>query len=152
MPASRSLPSLRIASVLWVIWGAVHLFAGIFTLWLIGHGDDAEAIHGIVGAVELASLQLDYPPGVMAILSQHALNLAWFGALTLACAPWVWRGRLWAILLASLVGGLADLAYFLFIDLGGYATPPGPQMTIICAAAVALGLWGARATRTAEAP
>ncbi|MEO0649481.1 MAG: hypothetical protein AAFZ65_02235 [Planctomycetota bacterium] len=135
---------LRISAVLWAIWGVVHIFAGVITLRLIFAGDHAEAFHGILPNVEPSTLQLDYPDSVMAVFCQHGMNLAWFGAVTLICAPWIWRGSRSAVLLAALVGGMADLAYFLFIDLGGYALPPGPQMTYICASAIVLGFLGLR--------
>lgn len=131
---------LRASSLLWLVWGLVHIAAGIFTLSLVGSGETAEAFHGIVSAVELSTLKIDYPAGVEAILSQHAFNLAWFGLVTLLCTPFVWRARSSAIYLAAIVGGLADLAYFIFIDLGAFATFPGPQMTYICAAAIATSL------------
>lgn len=133
---------LRLSATLWVIWGAVHVFAGVITLSHIASGDNAEAFHGILSALDLESLQMDYPDGVMALVQQHAFNLAWFGAVTFLCAPFVWRAQRLAVYLAALVGGLADLGYFLFIDLGGYATPPGPQMTYICASAIVLGFVG----------
>ena len=123
----------------------MHLLAGIVTLQKIFAGQNAEALHGILSKVELSTLQLDYPDSVMALFCQHGQNLAWFGAVTLICAAWVWRGSRPAIYLAALVGGMADLAYFLFIDLGGYSLPPGPQMTYICAAAIVLGFVGLRA-------
>ena len=53
----------------------------------------------------------------------------------------IWKHKSWAILLASLVGGLGDLGYFLFIDLANLAIPPGPQMTWISGLAVVLGLY-----------
>jgi len=43
----------------------------------------------------------------------------------------------------AFLGGFADLGYFLFVDLAGYADPPGPQMTYICATAIALSLYAA---------
>ncbi|MEO0478001.1 MAG: hypothetical protein AAF196_00835 [Planctomycetota bacterium] len=141
-PLSRIL--LRASCILWVVWGVVHIFAGVVTLQMISEGDNAEAFHGILSKIELSTLQGDYPDPVMALFSQHALNLAWFGVVTLLCAPWVWRGARSAVYLAALVGGMADLAYFLFIDLGGYALPPGPQMTYICAAAIVSGVLGLR--------
>ena len=151
-PESKSPthPLLRIAAVLWVVWGVVHIFAGVVTLKAIFAGAHAEAFHGIVSRVELSTLQIEYPDPVMAVFCQHALNLAWFGAVTTICAPWVWRGARPAVYLAALVGGLADLAYFLFIDLGGYALPPGPQMTYICATAIVLGFVGLRAASRAR--
>ncbi|MEM1453377.1 MAG: hypothetical protein AAF957_16760 [Planctomycetota bacterium] len=143
--AQRSHWLLRLSAVLWIVWGLVHVFAGVITLVKISAGEDAKAIHGITSRVDLATLQIDYPPAAMAILSQHGFNLAWFGVVTFLCAFWVWRGQRLAVYLAALVGGLADLGYFLYIDLGGYATPPGPQMTYICAAAILTGLAGLRA-------
>lgn len=146
----RSIPWLfRASAVLWAIWGIVHIFAGFMTLKFIGAGQTAEAFHGITSAVDIASLRLEYPAAVSAVLSQHGFNLAWFGLVTLVASPFVWRQRSLAVYLAALVGGLADVGYFVFIDLGGFATPPGPQMTWICAAAVITGLAGVFRSRRA---
>ena len=109
----------RTSSILWGIWGAVHIFAGVMTLAFLFSGETAEAVHGIASKIELAELQqAEYPAAVSAILSQHGFNLLWFGAVTALASPLVWRGKEFAVLIASLVGGLADSGYFLFIDLG----------------------------------
>lgn len=139
----------RIAAGLWVVWGLVHMFAGGMTLSLIGDENTTQAVHNIVNKVDIAVVTLDYPEPVSALLSQHGFNLFWFGVITTVCAPFVWRGNVRAVFLASLVGGLADLGYFLFIDLGGYPLPPGPQMTWICAAAIVAGI---AATRMSGSP
>lgn len=131
--------SFRISAVLWAVWGLVHVTAGILTLKATGSGQTVDAVHGIASAVDVASVTLDYPAAVTAILAQHGFNLLWFGAVTLVSAPFVWRRRSLAVYLAALVGGLADMGYFLFIDLGDLALPPGPQMTWICAAAIISG-------------
>ncbi|MEM6993715.1 MAG: hypothetical protein AAF721_24590 [Myxococcota bacterium] len=141
-PASTRL--FRIAAVLWVVWGLVHMLAGAMTLKLIAEGNTTEAVHNITSAVDIALVSLQYPEPLSALLSQHGFNLFWFGAVTTVCARYVWGGDARAVLLACLVGGLADLGYFLFIDLGGYALPPGPQMTWICAAAIVAGIAGLR--------
>lgn len=133
---------LRTSAVLWAIWGLVHIFAGVVTLKAILAGSTAEAIHGITSKVPVEELIREYHPAESAVLSQHALNLAWFGLVTTVAAPFVWRGRRAMVYAAVLVGGCADLAYFIFIDLGGFANPPGPQMTWICAAAIVTGLAG----------
>lgn len=141
---------LRISAVLWVVWGLVHVFAGVVTLQSIFAGDTAEAIQGIASKVPIEELVRGYHPAENALLSQHALNLAWFGLVTSVAAPFVWRGRRAMVFTAVLVGGCADLAYFIFIDLGGFANPPGPQMTWICAAAIVTGLFGVRVASKAQ--
>ncbi|MEM9295523.1 MAG: hypothetical protein AAGA57_06950 [Planctomycetota bacterium] len=135
---------LRTSAVLWGVWGVVHVFAGVVTLQWVFSGSTAKAIQGIASKVPLEELVREYHPAESALLSQHALNLAWFGLVTAIAAPFVWRGRRGMVYTAVLVGGCADLAYFIFIDLGGFATPPGPQMTWICAVAIATGLLGIR--------
>lgn len=132
----------RISSVLWAIWGLVHIMAGFMTLRFIMGGKTADAIQGIASKVPLEELARQYHPAESALLSQHGLNLAWFGLVTTVAAPYIWRGRRAMLYTAVLVGGCADLAYFIFIDLGGFANPPGPQMTWICAAAIITGLAG----------
>jgi hypothetical protein len=47
-----------------------------------------------------------------------------------------------AIFLAALTGGLADLGYFLFLDLGGYVNfIPGTLMTLISGEAIVLSFY-----------
>lgn len=135
---------LRASAVLFVLWGIVHVLAGVMTLRLLLTGSTDRAIQGITSAVPLDELANDYHPAVDAVLSQHAMNLAWFGLVTLIAAPFIWKGRASAVYVAALVGGMADLAYFIFVDLGGFATLPGPQMTYICAAAIVTGFLGLR--------
>ncbi|MEM7681341.1 MAG: hypothetical protein AAF288_05230 [Planctomycetota bacterium] len=153
---NRAVPwLLRVSAVLWALWGLVHIMAGVVTLHLLLGGKTAEAVQGITAKVPLEELAGDYHSGVTAVLSQHAMNLAWFGLVTLVAAPFIWKGRKAAIYIAALVGGMADLAYFIFIDLGGFAAPPGPQMTYICASAIgtsAIALYLSRSSsRTTKA-
>ncbi|MEN0067757.1 MAG: hypothetical protein AAGA48_36850 [Myxococcota bacterium] len=130
--------AFRIAGILWAIWGLVHIFAGVMTI----SGDATAAVSGIADAVDPSTLAMDYPPAAGAILNQHGWNLAWIGLTTLICSPLVWRGSPNAIFLAALVGGLADVGYFLFMDLGGYVHfVPGTVMTIVSASAIVLSFW-----------
>ena len=132
---------LTVAALLWVVWGAVHLLAGITGIATLMSGRTAEAIHAITPVVELSTLQIDYPVSVSAILKQHYWNLAWAGAFTLIGAYFVWRQNVVAIFGCAVVGGLFDIGYFVAIDLAGLAAPPGPQMTYICATAILLSLF-----------
>jgi hypothetical protein len=130
---------LKLSAVLWFIWGAVHTLAGILTINFVNSGNIAQGFGGIADAVELASFDLAYPEAVGAVLGQHGFNLLWFGVITLICSVLIWRKSGNAILLAAIVGGLADLGYFLFLDLGGYVNfVPGTVMTLVSAAAIIL--------------
>ena len=111
---------LKIAAILWIIWGAVHILAGIMTDSFILSGDIQGAVAGIADAVEPSSLAANYPEASGAVIGQHGFNLLWIGLVTLISAFFIWKGNKHAIFLAAICGGLADLGYFLFMDLGGY--------------------------------
>ncbi|MEM9303264.1 MAG: hypothetical protein AAGE01_14210 [Pseudomonadota bacterium] len=139
----RSL--LRSSSILWLIWGFVHAMAG--TLILLG--DTQAGFQAIADAVEPAELAMVYPAAVGGILDQHAWNLLWFGVLTFVGAIFIWRENLTAIWVTALVGGLADIGYFVFVDLAGFARfVPGTIMTIVSATAIVLSglVWFRRRT------
>lgn len=129
---------LRIAAVFWVIWGLVHVLAGYLTIIKQTPG----AVQGIADAVDPALLEMDYHAAVGAVINQHGFNLLWIGAIATICAVFVWQRKVLAVLLAALVAGLADIGYFLFMDLGGHVHfVPGTVMTIICASAIVLSFW-----------
>ncbi|MGD1848285.1 MAG: hypothetical protein ACFB10_23065 [Salibacteraceae bacterium] len=131
----------KVSAVLWLIWGAVHILAGVMTDKFILEGDIAGAIGGIADAVDSSTLAMEYPPAAGAVIGQHGFNLLWIGITTLICAFFVWKGNAQAIFLAALTGGLADLGYFLFMDLGGYVNfVPGTVMTLVSGTAIILSL------------
>jgi len=133
---------LKIAAVLWIVWGLVHIFAGVMTMRGPLTGDISAAVIGIADAVDPATLQMDYPDAVGAVLGQHGFNLFWIGIVTFICAFYIWRGNKNAIFLAAITGGLADVGYFLFMDLGGYVNfMPGTVMTIFSGAAIILSFY-----------
>lgn len=129
----------KIATVLWIIWGLVHMFAGIMTIYFITSGDISGAVGGIADAVDPETLRMAYPAAAGAIIGQHGFNLLWIGTVTLLCAFYIWKGNKNAIILAAITGGLADLGYFIFMDLGGYTNfMPGTVMTLVSSAAIIL--------------
>ncbi|MEM6715184.1 MAG: hypothetical protein AAGD09_12490 [Cyanobacteria bacterium P01_F01_bin.56] len=129
---------LKTSAILWVIWGLVHAFAGVMTI----SGDTATATAGIADAVDPATLAMDYPDAVGAIINQHGFNLLWAGVVTIIGGIFIWRKSVIAIFVTALVGGLLDLGYFIFIDLGGYNHfVPGTVMTIISATAIVLSFY-----------
>ncbi|MEM7532066.1 MAG: hypothetical protein AAF639_07820 [Chloroflexota bacterium] len=134
---------LKGAAVLWFIWGIVHVLAGVMTMNSILSGDIAGSIAGIADAVDPAMLQMAYPDALGGLIGQHGFNLFWIGLVTTICCFFIWRtgsgpnGN--AIFLAAITGGLADVGYFLFMDLGGYVNfVPGTIMTFISAGAIIL--------------
>ncbi|MEM9562291.1 MAG: hypothetical protein AAGA93_06735 [Actinomycetota bacterium] len=136
---------LRVAAALWVVWGLVHMFAGAITI----SRDTTEAVQGIADGVEPSTLELDYPDAAGAIIDQHGFNLFWIGAVTLVCAWFIWRRSRNAVFLAALVGGLADIGYFVFLDLGDHVNfVPGTLMTIFSATAIITSFTAAYLGRT----
>ena len=127
----------KTAAILWVVWGLVHMLAGVMTMKGVLTNDISASIAGIADAVDPESLQTDYPKAAGAIIGQHGFNLFWIGLVTLICAFFVWKGNKNAIFLAAITGGLADLGYFLFLDLGGFVNfMPGTVMTIVSSLAI----------------
>lgn len=128
---------LKVSAILWIIWGIVHILAGVLTMNFVLSGDVASAISGIADAVDPNTLQLDYPKAAGAVIANHGFNLFWIGIVTFISGFFIWKGNKNAIFLAAIVGGLADLAYFLFMDLGGYVNfMPGTVMTIVSSFAI----------------
>ncbi len=128
---------LKISAILWIVWGLVHVLAGVMTIKGVVTDDISASIAGIADAVEPSTLQMDYPKAAGAIIGQHGFNLLWIGIVTFLSAFFVWKGNKNAIFLAAITGGLADLGYFLFLDLGGYVKfMPGTVMTIVSSLAI----------------
>ncbi len=128
---------LVIISILWIIWGLVHAAAGVLTIM----GDASSGFAAIADGVEPSLLAMDYHPAVDAVLNQHAYNLLWFGLFTIIGALFIWRGNVVMLLMTALVGGLADIGYFVFLDLGGFVKFfPGTVMTIVSGSAILLSI------------
>ncbi|HKI60040.1 MAG TPA: hypothetical protein VKA23_03300 [Mariprofundaceae bacterium] len=129
----KSSVLLKSSAVLWIVWGLVHVAFGV----MIISGDTGSGIQAIGDGVELA--KINYPDVLGAIMNQHGWNLIWFGVATSVGAIFIWKGSITAIWVSAMVGGLADLGYFIFLDLGGYVNfVPGTVMTIISLSAILL--------------
>lgn len=135
MAPSTTATLLKVAAVLWVIWGLVHAFAGVMTIIQ----EPADGFAAIADAVDPVLLAGDYHPAVGGILNQHGFNLLWVGLATFVGAVFIWRGNMTAIWVTAMVGGLTDVGYFLFVDIPGYVNfVPGTVMTIVSATAIVL--------------
>ena len=132
------------SAVLWIVWGLVHILAGVLTVNRIISNDITAAVAGIADKMPLEEVQANYPGASGAIIGQHGFNLFWIGLVTFLAAFGVWKGKINSILLAALVGGLADAGYFLFMDLGGYVNfMPGTLMTLVSASAILTSFYAA---------
>ncbi|MEQ9279166.1 MAG: hypothetical protein RLN83_06680 [Balneola sp.] len=139
---------LKASSILWIIWGIVHIFAGVMTMKGILTNDISSSVSGIADAVEPSLVQMEYSEASGAIIGQHGFNLFWIGIVTFISAFFVWKGNRNAIFLAAITGGLADLGYFLFMDLGGFVNfVPGTVMTIVSSLAIILSFYAYFKTR-----
>ncbi len=141
MNESRTALLLRTSAVLWWIWGLFHLFIGVALLVFLRGEHPVGQLAVIPGLLDLSFMGTPLRFAPVATLEQYSANLAWIGAVVTVGGVYVWRGSKNAIFFCALIAGLSDLAYFMFIDLAGYADPPGPQMTYICATAIALSLF-----------
>ncbi|MEM6785405.1 MAG: hypothetical protein AAF624_16915 [Bacteroidota bacterium] len=136
--SKAQVTALRIAAILWVVWGLVHALAGT----LIIAGTTVEGFQSIADGVDPDLLVMDYHAAVGAVLNQHAWNLLWGGVVTLIGAAFIWRGNMTAIWVTAMVGGLLDIGYFVFLDLGGFVKFfPGTLMTIFSGSAILLTGW-----------
>jgi len=143
MTDSRAI-ALKVSAVLWVVWGIVHVIAGAI---IISTPDAASAVQAVADAVPAEELAFSAHSAASALYDQHGWNLAWIGAVTVVCAMFLWRApqsESWRIAawVAALTGGMADLGYFVFMDLGGYVNfMPGGLMTYVSASAILLSGW-----------
>lgn len=127
--------ALIAAAMLWLVWGLVHVLAGVMVM----SSDATGGFQAIADGVDPAALEMDYHAAVGAVLNQHAWNLLWGGAVTIVCAWFIFRNSVAAIFIAAMVGGLLDVGYFVFLDLGGHVLfVPGTVMTIVSASAIIL--------------
>lgn len=129
---------LKIAAILWVIWGLVHMLAGS----IIIPSDASGGFQAIADAVPADALEAEYHEAVGGILNQHGWNLLWGGAVTVIGAVFIWRKNTTAIWVTAMIGGLLDFGYFVFVDLPGYVNfVPGTLMTLVSGSAILLSFW-----------
>ena len=137
--------ALRVTAILWLLWGLVHVLAGVMVLI----NDATGGLRAVADAVDPAALLADYHGAVEGVLNQHGWNLGWFGVATIIGAAMIWRQNRTAIWVTGMVGGLADVGYLLFLDFPGYVNfVPGTVMTFISGAAVLLCFWVWWSTRS----
>ena len=142
MNRNMLLVLLKTSALLWLIWGIAHTFFGIMIMNGVISGDIASSIIMIADSVNPSKLRMAYPDALGGILGQHGYNLLWFGIVTTIGGIFIWKINKMAIFLTALVGGLADLGYFIFVDLGGFNLfMPGTLMTLVSLSAIILSFF-----------
>ena len=132
MPATLLL---KVITGLWVIWGLVHALAGVLTIAQAA----PMSIAGVADAVDPAVFHPAYHAATNALINQHGFNLLWIGLFTCVGGVFIWRGSAIWLLFTAIVGGLTDVGYFVFMDLGGFVNfLPGTVMTLVSGAAIVL--------------
>jgi len=124
----------RATAVLWALWGLLHFAFAFPFVWALHQG-----VEGLPASVLMDMAGQEAPLHVTQALMEHGFNNAWFGLVVSVGSLFVWRGRQDAVVLCSLVGGLAHLGFTLFVVLPGYADAIGVTMTGVVAAALSLG-------------
>ena len=49
---------LKVSAILWIIWGLVHILAGVLTVNFVLAGDIATSISGIADAIDPGTVQM----------------------------------------------------------------------------------------------
>lgn len=127
--------SFRVAAVLWAVWGALHLVAGLSVVTTF-----AREVVGVPESVQLTVMGGELPFHVRRTLAEHSFNNTWFGLVVLVGSVWVWKRSRLGVFLCTIVGGLAHVGFTIFLVVPGYSNAVGVAMTVIAAAAVALSV------------
>jgi hypothetical protein len=130
--ASKTL--LKASAILWGIWGIVHLLAGISLIFALRNG-----VNGLPESLSVGMMGSEISVHPLETLKEHNWNNSWFGLVATIGAFGVWKGNRNGIFLSAVVGGLAQLGFFIFVVLP-YPDPAGITMSFVAAAAIVLSL------------
>ena len=126
----------RIGAVAYVLWGGLHLFAGI-ALVFSAHTDINGFLAGMATAMEPGAVpQLAEGTVVSGVGAFHSFNLAWLGAFVVVVAlRWNWRNALAGFWVNAVLVGMVDLGLILFLQVPGYMAwadgIPGPVLYVV---------------------
>ncbi len=140
---------LRIASVLWIVWGMSNLITGSVLLANLLFGASSQAVQSLLNNVTPASLPAEYSQEFIGLLQQHVFTMLWFGLVVFVAGLYVWSGRTLAVYLTCIVGGFATLGQLFFLDIPGYVRFfPNILLTIIALLATVLTISGYAGSRS----
>ena len=80
-----------------------------------------------------------FRPATLLVIAVALLVVIWAAVIG---AILIWRQNMTAIWVTAMLGGLADIGYFVFLDIPGYVNfMPGTLMTIFSGSAIVLSFW-----------
>lgn len=120
----------RVAGVLWAMWGLLHFVAGVGVVRTF-----ASEVAGVPESVMLSLMGDQLPFHVRRTLAEHSFNNMWFGLVVLVGSVLVWRGSRLGVFLCTIVGGLAQLGFTIFLVIPGLSNAVGVTMTFTAACA-----------------
>ncbi len=135
----------RVAAVLWAMWGALHLVAGLSVVTTL-----ASEVVGVPESVQLTVMGGELPFHVRRTLAEHSFNNTWFGLVVLVGSVLVWKRSRLGVFVCTIVGGLAHLGFTIFLVVPGYSNAVGIAMTLIAASAVALSVAAQLGAKTSD--
>ncbi len=122
----------RITSILWGLWGFVHLLGGLTMLFVLKGG-----LESVPESVDVKNLP---PLHIVPTLMEHNFNNLWFGLTILIASFFVWKANRNAVLFCSIVGGLAHLGFAIFIVFPGHSDLVGVVLSFVVLAAIVFGI------------
>ena len=122
----------RITSILWGLWGFVHLLGGLTMLFVLKGG-----LESVPESVDVKNLP---PLHIVPTLMEHNFNNLWFGLTILIASFFVWKVNRNAVLFCSIVGGLAHLGFAIFIVFQGHSDLVGVVLSFVVLAAIVFGI------------
>lgn len=122
----------RTTSILWGLWGFVHLLGGLTMLFVLKGG-----LENVPESVDVQNLP---PLHIVPTLMEHNFNNLWFGLSILIASFFVWKANRNAVAFCSIVGGLAHLGFAIFIVFPGHSDLAGIVFSFVVLAALVFGI------------
>jgi hypothetical protein len=136
-----SLNAQKIAVVLFVLWGLLHIVGGATMAFTQG----ADVLKLIGSSLAASELPDKVDPATSGILKFHGYNMLWLGVLVTILAIGMWQRadptRFW---ISMFVVGAADIGLVLFLLAPGVMAPgdgwAGPLLWVLAACFGTMGL------------
>ncbi|PHS79156.1 MAG: hypothetical protein COB59_03155 [Rhodospirillaceae bacterium] len=144
----------KIGAVLYVLWGVLHIYFGVWMLYAL-NTEGAAAVIAIVGSgVPASTLPQSLDPVTAATIGQHAWNILWFGIFATVVGGLLnWKNSVAGYWANLVVVSAADAGFAVAIMIPGYIAMAdgieGPLLWIPAIIFSTIGILKNRKTQTA---